>query len=345
MDRRTALKTSLVTLACSSLLSGQQRTLFHTGWVPTDIPKGVPASKYAARIIGAGSNKVVRLFKYWEIANEAPFQPHFQKIGDCVSQATALAVETLSAKQVLNLGDTWCGKVSTEAIYAGSRVEIGKGALGNQEGSTGVWAAEFLSKYGVLVRRKYKSVDLSKYDPDLATRWARPRAGVPDILEPVARQHLVHKTVNIDGGWTQACDLVSLGMPVVICSGIGFDDTCDRDGFLSPGPEWWHSMLLWAIDTKSSRPGGCIANSWGLNWLKQRQHKYGTPPGCFWADAKVINKMLGYGDSHAIGDLEGFRDLSSVLHPPGRGTGSRSVLSRQWGGTSRSSAYQSGVCL
>jgi len=272
----------------------------------------------AGSLKGTGQNKQVLLWQALETAQRAKFSPRFQDIGDCVGQATALAADTLTAVQIVlhKRPELWKGVCSTEAIYAGSRIEIAEGRYcyvwkrGRMipiDGSTGVSAATWLRDYGVLLRGKYGNIDLTKYRPDLAREWGSFGQGVPDELEPILKQHPV-KTVTLVTSWEQCCDSIANGYPVVVCSNVGYSNETDAAGFLARGSEPWnHAMLIWGIDSASSRQGGCIANSWGANWISGPQHKLGTPPGCFWADARNIDAMLKQEDSLAISNYVGYR--------------------------------------
>jgi hypothetical protein len=91
---------------------------------------------------------------------------------------------------------------------------------------------DWLKDYGALLRAKYGDIDLTNYNYDLVREWAD--RGVPDALELVARSHPVRTVTIIDGGWSQACDLVANGYPVIVGSSQGFADTYDSDGFNRP---------------------------------------------------------------------------------------------------------------
>ena len=272
-------------------------------------------SQLAGDIKGSGKNKQVLLWKFFEKITKAPFSPRFQDIGDCVSQGSALGVDTLTTVQIGLLGknEEWKGPCSTESIYGGGRVEVGKGKIKRFDGMTGAWAGEWVRDYGILLRGVYGDIDLTKYRPDLARLWGR--NGVPENLKKLAKPHPV-KTVTLVEGFDQAADSIANGYPVLVCSNVGYVDRTDDEGFLSRGKKPWnHGMLIWGIDTISKRQGGCIANSWGTNWISGPQHKLGTPAGCFWADAKNIDAMLKQEDSFAFSNYIGYprRDLDYRL--------------------------------
>lgn len=295
---------------------------FKGGWTPNEEAQRAfetrpdwRASMFDGDIRGTGRNKVVRLWKLWERVSGTPFMPHFQEIGDCVSQSMALGLETQAAVQVASGEEdaTWEGKISTEALYIAARIEVGQGALGVFDGCTGSWMAEAAEKYGVLPRADYgKGFDVSKYNPGLARSLSAspPRRrveGIPKWLEPVMAERKLGRAVRIDQGYDQAADYVANGYPIMLCSSVGYYDGVDSDGYLRMSLEMWnHAMLLWGIDTRSRRQGGNIANSWGNNWYPPgTTHKYGCPAGCFWADRDNIDLMLSEGDSYAIIEYRG----------------------------------------
>lgn len=313
MNRREMLVVGVGALVANiTALDGQP---IHAGWLGWAVNRKARRTKYDLRSIrGSGEGRRTLLWRFYEHAMGRTFEPHIQGIGDCVGQAYGLGVDTLSAVQIELHGQSeeWKGKCSTEAIYGGSRIEIGKGTAcfdrrgRPTDGTIGEWAAEYIRQYGVLLRDKYPSYDLRQYSAKLARQWGSYKVGVPDELEVVSKPHPV-RSVTLVKGWSDACDLIANGYPVILCSNVGFNMTADRDGFLPRGREpWYHSMLLWGIDTLSSRNGGCIANSWGSTWLSGPSHALGTPPGCFWADAEVIDSMLKQGDSYAISQYVGY---------------------------------------
>lgn len=186
MDRRELIK-----LAGGLLLSGVLTTPtwaapnrpIYAGWL--DLPEARQSfvkshekpflRQHDAEIKGSGEDKQILLWPFYEQVTGAPHVPHVQDIGDCVGQASGLGVDFLTTVQIAfhRKNEEWKGKCSTEVIYAGSRVEIGKGAIRRGGGSTGAWAAEWLNKYGAVLRGKYGEIDLTNYSPELAARWGR----------------------------------------------------------------------------------------------------------------------------------------------------------------------------
>lgn len=275
-------------------------------------------SDWSRSIRGDGQNKQIHLLKAYEKVTAKPFEPHLQSIGSCVGEGHTLGAEVLSTVQIVSgKNEQWKGKFSVEVQYAGSRTapECGNGSIRRGDGSNGVWAATFQQKYGMVLRGKYGDIDISDRRDDLSRSWGRSGVGVPKELIAVSREHPV-KTVALITSFDQFADAIANGYPVAICSGQGFTNKADRDGFLRPSGSWSHCMLGCGIDTKSRRRGGFIMNSWGPDWCSGiDRHICGMYPGGFWADAEVIDHMLGAGDSWALSDFKGFprRRLDYIL--------------------------------
>lgn len=328
MDRRDFIKTGVSGIIGAGLpipfICNTKKSPIHAGWVPdrqaienvirhTANPYLVQQA--AETFLGSGNEKVVLLYKYLEKA-VGKIIPHKQGIGDCVGQAYAFGVDVLAATQIhqLGLAERWITKSSSEAMYAGSRYEIGykvhnARTLLKGDGSLGVYCAEYLRDYGVLLRRKYGDIDLTQYDARLARAWGR--TGVPDELEPLAKEHPVRSSALVRS-YEDCRDAIANGYPVIFCSKVGFNPECDthnpggRDsmGFLNRCGEWFHAMCGIAVDD-TTRPGILIMNSWGPDWVSGGT-RLGQPDGSFWVDAFTIDEMCGYGDSNAISGFIGF---------------------------------------
>lgn len=266
-----------------------------------------PAS-FAIR--GTGKGKVSLLFQAVEKLI-GKFNTRNQGIGDCVSMGGACSTDVLKAVQIVFGGKPgeWEGETATEALYALSRVEIGKGQLGYGDGSYGAWVAQAVRTYGTLVRKVYGNIDLSKYSAQRARDWGRPGYGLPDELEPTSREHLV-RTVSLVSTYEEAIDSLTNGYPIIICSGQGFYQdqygrvVLDNEGFAKPYGQWPHCMTLTASDDAYRRPGCLVQNSWGDSCTGPTRHS--QPAGSFWCDADVINSILREQDSWAFSNFEGY---------------------------------------
>jgi hypothetical protein len=231
-------------------------------------------------------------------------------VGCCVSFGWGRGVQDLMLTQIAAGGDAWPGhQVATEPIYGGSRVEIGNNRI-RGDGSVGAWAAQWVSKYGILFRRQYPNVDLSAYSQSLTRQWGR--QGIPGALENVAKQHPV-KTVALVQTSDELWAALGSGYPVPVCSNVGYEGTPPADGVMSPSGTWGHCMVFRARYTSPTR-GKCfvIQNSWG-NYLKTplvvtdaTRGQVTLPEGCFAVTAASAQTMLAQGDSFAISSFQGF---------------------------------------
>jgi hypothetical protein len=272
-------------------------------------------SQLNGAIKGTGKGKKAFLHLAYERVAGQKYVPHYQGGPDCVSQAAALGVDFLASVQIAiqNARQRWIAKTATEPIYGGSRVEIGGGRISGG-GSTGHWAAEWLSKYGVLLRQEYPTGhDFRRYDASKAVEFGE--KGCPDSLEPIAKLHPVKKAA-ICRSYSDLCDLVYNGTPVMVCSNVGFGSgTCTRDseGFLTRKRRpWYHAMLFGGYDDSYRRKGALAFNSWGEKWVGGPTR--GPQPGStFWVDASTVDAMLRQGDSFAFSAYVGF---PRVIVPP-----------------------------
>lgn len=333
MDRRSFIKIgtsgllgSMVPMVLTEALGSKpcHSTPVLSGWLPDQ----VATAKFIRRnarpylvqqtpraFVGSGKGRVVLLHKYLERAI-GKIIPHDQGIGDCVGQAYGFGVDCLSATQIYGIGlaEKWVAKASTEAAYAGSRYEIGYKVHGNRrllvgDGSLGAYCAEFLRDYGVLVRKQYGNVDLTEYSASLARDWGK--NGVPDELEPIAKQHPI-RSFALVRSYNDCRDAIVNGYPVIFCSSYGFNPECrqhnpdgrDRMGFLNNCGTWYHAMCGIGVDD-TSRPGILLMNSWGPHWVSGPV-RHGQPDGSFWVDAATIDGMCEEGDSFAISGFLGF---------------------------------------
>lgn len=265
------------------------------------VPLFGPASD---QIKGSGKGQIALLYKAIEKV-VGHFNVKVQESSDCTSFAEAYQIDTLRAINIINgSSEEWVAECCTEANYALSRVEVGQRALGQGGGSIGAWCAEAVVKFGTLVRIKY----LDKYD---LTQYSRARAdswgwtGLPDDLEPIARQYPV-KLASLVLTYEESRDAIFNLCPVNVCSQTSFTSYRDKDGFaLKTGYNWPHSMAVLAVDDSFRRPGVLLCNSWPKNWITgPKRHE--QPDGSFWVDADVFNEMLRQRDSFAYSGLKGF---------------------------------------
>lgn len=259
----------------------------------------------APMIKGSGKGKMALLHLNFDKL-KIPFPLRFQTIGDCVSQATALCVDTLKVNEIVNgEREQWVAETSTEDIYYGSRVVVGGNRISG-DGSVGAWAVKYIhqSKYGTLVRKKYDFDDLSVYSGAKARQWGSNR-NIPKGLLDEAKLHPITDFTSVQS-YEDVIDALYNGYPINVCSNQGFAYTRDKDGFSSPKGSWGHSMAIIGFDDSFKRPGVLICNSWGAKW-NSGPKRHNQPDGSFWVDAEIIERMVRQGDSWAISGFEGFK--------------------------------------
>ena len=188
--------------------------------------------------------------------------------------------------------------------------------------------AKFLKEYGVLHRIPYlslgESLDLSGYHPGRSRTYRDD--GVPDWLEPIARQHPVQVYTNPRSGM-EALDAVCAGHPVIMCSSYAFQPERDAQGFckaygadtqrgrrwINARIQWWHAMVLTGALLDGGRIGGLIQNSHG-SWNHGPQ-PHGIPDGSFFADLNTLDLMVtDWFDCWAIGSYLGHQSDKVRIH-------------------------------
>lgn len=251
-----------------------------------------------------------------------PFTASNQRnVGSCVSHGAAHAVYASECV-------AWAaGERGTEppmlvhqgAIYGGSRVEArgkpGDGARpygGYSDGSTGYHAAQWLSKWGVIYKRQYPSVDCTESNPDIEKAWGAYGCGGEGDrgrLDAEAKKTPCLHVVAVKT-WQELVAAITSGHPVTIASSQGFAKRLDAQSFDSPSGVWYHQMAV--IGVRFDREGAAVINSWG-NYLTYTAPRYphDLPDGVFWVDRRVMERILAQGDSWAISEVAFvYRDIN-----------------------------------
>lgn len=143
-----------------------------------------------------------------------------EQVGCCVGCGNKHSADVCLAAQVSGGKREEWKPVAVEPIYGGSRVEVGGGQISG-DGSVGRWAADWLSKRGGLIpmEKLPDGSDLTVFSPAKARQWGR--TGVPDALEPLAKNHPVKSTALVrsaDEGWKA----IGQAYPIAVCSNQGF---------------------------------------------------------------------------------------------------------------------------
>ncbi len=224
-----------------------------------------------------------------------------KSVGSCVGFGTASAIEHLLCVQIANGASEEYRDLAQEVIYGGSRVEIGGGTI-RGDGSIGAWAAQFVTRFGVVARGKFGTHDLRSYDEARCREFGA--RGVPDDLEPIAKQHPVRSASNVRN-WDECRAAIRNGYPVAVCSSQGFTMHRDADGFCRASGTWAHCMAIVGI-RGGPRSGAFLLNSWGPNAHTGPRGLGDPSPAGFWADSTILDRMLKQGDSWSFSNAVGF---------------------------------------
>lgn len=214
----------------------------------------------------------------------------YQARGTCVGRGTYRAV-WLSYLAALDR-KVMPGRpivVAYEPIYAGARVEVGRGRLGSDDGAVGAYAAQFVSQFGVCDRNRFGAIDLSVDSPqgreDLAVAWGAPGKGVPAEVEAACAKHRfdAHFAKNV----TEQMDAVSAFFPGAFCRNR-LNGPRDANGMSRPAGSGAHcEAVVGVFITPAGDDALLMQQSWGNqpsgpSVLKIKNHPdYQLPQGCY----------------------------------------------------------------
>ena len=252
----------------------------------------------AYNLYETGKGKVVLLYK-----NVQKFDPGFgpserQTTGDCVSHSTRNAIDVTRSTEIIG-GDKeeWVARSATEAIY-GSRGHGGQGMSCSG-------AARFAHQTGgILLRKDYGFVNLSKYNGSLGAGWGR--RGVPSDVVSEAKKHQV-KTISLIKSVEEARDSIANGYAISVCSGYGFSSRRDKHGIAKKSGSWSHAMAWVAMDDSHeiyNETLFLVQNSWGV-W-NGGPKRFDQPDGSFWIRERDAAGMLSQNGAWVLSDVDGF---------------------------------------
>jgi hypothetical protein len=233
-------------------------------------------------------------------------------VGSCVGWAASLCVDFVASCDIVYRKESEVvkGRTIESSLYGFSRVES-RGLTRNNggDGSTGFHAAKAIRDFGALhYGVDYGGVVIKEENKQQRDRdWGR--NGVPDELEPYAKQRRCSETTLVVN-FEQAAAAIQNGFACVVCSGQGFSMSRDDMGFARPGGVWWHAMVLAAVRW-GKRPGLLCFNSWGDSNTVGKHYPETMPTAVrncsFWIDADVCTKMLSGRDSYVYAGYSGFQ--------------------------------------
>lgn len=230
------------------------------------------------------------------------FDPGFgpaerQTTGDCVSHSTRNALDVTRAVEIAIKGEAeeFIVRSATEAIYQS------RGHKGQGMSCSG--AAKYVSsKGGILLRKDYGVIDLSKYNSSIGARHKVPRS----IYVTEAQKHQV-QTVSLITTIEEARDALANGYGISVCSGYGFSSRRDKNGIAARKGGWNHAMAWIACDDTRTRLNETlflVQNSWGRFNGGPRVHN--QPEGSFWIREKDARGMLSGRGSWVFSNVDGF---------------------------------------
>ena len=235
-----------------------------------------------------------------------------QAIGSCVGWGFSLSVDVLAACDVVlrNEPEAYGGDTLCASVYGFSRVEVRGQKNYGGDGSYGGAAAKAVSQYGQLhLGQAYGTKTYTEQSGTLEKSWGRD--GVPDELEPFAKQHKVQNVALVRSATEIAKGLTS-GYPTAICAGVGFSMTLKSiegvGGYMTPSGSWAHCQMAIGVRWKP-RPAIYVENSWG-NCYTGKPDTSLPQPFQFsggWVEFPVIDRMVAGDDSFCLAGFEGFK--------------------------------------
>lgn len=225
-------------------------------------------------------------------------------VGSCTGNATAQAINVLSAVEIMLLDkfQDFRAICSADGTYGLGREMAGM-LRSPYDGCYGSAMAKAAMQLGTLYCLKYRDIDLTQYDPKRCRQFGR--TGVGEFLKIEAKKHPVKSTVqvkNAEAAWS----LLGNGYPINVCSNVGFKTKRDKEGVCQPSGTWNHSM---AVIARRTTPSGkrvfIILNSWGDDW-NSGPYWEDMPWGSFGVEFNVFDGMCRQGDTFAYSELDGF---------------------------------------
>lgn len=262
----------------------------------------LPLPLFGDTLAGSGAGKLSLSFRsvveFETAAGRKPYD-EVQETGDCVSHATRGAADTARANDPdIKTTEDWVDRTATEPLY-GARGHSGQGASCSELVG---WAHK---TGGLMLRRDYPElgINLAKYSPNIGIRWGS--SGVPAKVTAEAAKHRIG-TISLVTTWQQARDAIANGYGLVCCSSVGFRHSRDSNGMSVPNTVWHHAMQWHAADdTNADGCRFCVQNSWGYSWITGPL-THGQPEGSFWIDQKTAQRMIDYGGTYAVSNVDGF---------------------------------------
>lgn len=269
--------------------------------------------------MGAGEGKLTMLWQYSQEHYKVWPKPG-QETGNCVGCAGAnigiilIGIDVISkmADELTKKIEDWPeltplaiknGVVAFEPIY-GDRGHAGQGA------SCDRLIRHVTDWGGIVLRKNYSDIglNLEEVDTNLSIRWGRSQT--PEAVRKLGQEHQVRHATTVNG-WENGRDFIARGCPLWSCSGLGWSNKRDENGYSKQSGSWGHSWVVDGFDDrkeiveKYGFPLFHYNHDWG-KWNSGGRRVYGTavdiPEGSFWADARLLNKC----DLWAMNSISGW---------------------------------------
>ncbi len=291
---------------------------------------------YQNGFVGTGEGKVTIIYQYaqkhYKQTNGINVWPKpGQTTGNCVGKAGAnIGIVLIGVDAVSNTPDEQTktvegfpvlsniavknGVVADEPIY-GDRGHAGQGANCDR-------LQRHMTEWGgVVLRQNYEEIGLNLEETDTAISIKWGRSQTPENVRALGRKHQIRNATSLKTH-EQARDFVAQGCPIWVCSGLGWSSSRDENGYSKQSGSWSHSWIVCGYDDRSTTiakygfPLFLYMHDWG-KWNSGGRRIMGTdediPEGCFWADARLLNKC----DLTAMNSVNGWprRNLPEFYVP------------------------------
>jgi len=237
-----------------------------------------------------------------------------QGTGDCVSWGWKHMLDILMIIEILLRGkpEMFKALIRQEAAYAFARVEINGRPDYGGPGTYSAAAFKGAKQFGTLHELDYSDrggLDLRKYSGQRARTWGR--TGVPDHMEPIAKEHRVKEGVTVTSS-EMAGALIQNGYPLTYCGHTYWGRTRNSDGIATRHSSGAHCMTITGVRYKNDRPW-CffVANTGHGNHCSGPKGPIDMPDvyaqqGA-WVENRRIEPVLRRGDCHSVSVYEGFK--------------------------------------
>lgn len=278
------------------------------------------AAAYTFGLVGSGAGKLSLPYKpaydHWPKCWPCPGQT----TGDCVSHAgknsaivlIGVECECGEPDPATKIVEGWPevsaeaeaqGVVACENIY-GDRGHGGAGA------SCSRLQNYVTTKGGILLRQNYPDlgIDFTRYNASIGIKWGN--SGVPEAVNAEGKKHQIRTCTDCPKH--EVCrDFIASGYPIWACSGYGWSNKRDENGYSQRSGSWAHSWIVMGYDDREETkakygfPLFLYNHDWA-KWNSGGRRIMGTnidiPEGSFWGDARLLDNC----DCAAMSNMNGY---------------------------------------